>query len=186
MKLPLLGALCALTSFAFGADQPVAPLAVGDPAPHFQIKDTKGNVIDLAALAEKGPVLVRLTCGCLGCNKELPYFQEVQRAYKDQGLTSIAVFREPDAKVEAYAREKKLNMLYAVDPKGESWAVFKTKTMPSNFLIEKGGKIAAIATGCDTTGLLANRISEKAAGLTGAATVDVRAKVAAEKEQAAK
>src|SRR4051812_17223555 len=130
--------LLAIVSTALAADP--TPLAVGEPAPHFQIKDSSGKVIDLAALTEKGPVLVRLTCGCLGCEKELPYFQEVQRAYEGQGLTSLAIFKEPDAKVEAIARDKKLNMLYAVDPKGESWPIFKTKSMPSNFLIAKGGK----------------------------------------------
>lgn len=163
------------------AKQPVAPLAVGQLAPDFKIKDSTGKQISLAELTAKGPVLVRLTCGCLGCDKELPYFQEVQRAYAGQGLTSLAIFREPDAKVEAYVREKKLNMLYAVDTKGESWGVFKTTTMPSNFLIEKGGKISAIAAGCDTSGLLAKRISEKAAVLTGSPTVDVKAKVDAQK-----
>ena len=40
-----------------------------------------------------------------------------------------------------YAAEKKLDVLYAVDPKGESWGTFQTKTMPTNFLIAKGGKI---------------------------------------------
>ncbi len=163
------------------AKQPVAPLVVGQFAPDFKIKDSTGKQISLAELTAKGPVLVRLTCGCLGCDKELPYFQEVQRAYAGQGLTSLAIFREPDAKVEAYVREKKLNMLYAVDTKGESWGVFKTATMPSNFLIEKGGKISAIAAGCDTSGLLAKKISEKAAVLTGSPTVDVKAKVDAQK-----
>ncbi len=159
------------------AKQTVAPLVVGQLAPDFTIKDATGKQINLAELTAKGPVLVRLTCGCLGCDKELPYFQEVQRAYAGQGLTSLAIFREPDAKVEAYVREKKLNMLYAVDTKGESWGVFKTTTMPCNFLIEKGGKISAIAAGCDTSGLLAKRISEKAAILTGGPSVDVKAKV---------
>src|SRR4051812_18833253 len=162
------------------AQEPAPTVAVGKQAPAFQFKDQSGKDLNLAELTQKGPVLVRLTCGCLGCNKELPYFQEVQRAYEGQGLTSLAVFREPDTKVEAYVREKHLNMLYAVDPKGQSWGVFKTKTMPSNFLIEKGGKIAAIATGCDTSGLLAGRISEKAAALTGSETVDVKAKVVAQ------
>ena len=37
-------------------------------------------------------------------------------------------------------------MLYAVDTKGESWKVFETKTMPTNFLIDKGGKIVSIAS----------------------------------------
>jgi peroxiredoxin len=168
--------------FAFAAEKskPQTGLVVGQPAPDFQIKDSSGKVIDLAELSRNGPVLVRLTCGCLGCDKELPYFQEVQRAYAGQGLTSLAIFREGDAKVEAYVREKKLNMLYAVDSKGESWGVFKTKTMPSNFLIEKGGNISAIATGCDTSGLIAQGFSKKAAVLTRSAAVDVKAEVSAQ------
>jgi len=89
--------------------------------------------------------------------------------------------REPDAKVAAYAAEKKLDMLYAVDTKGESWSTFKTKTMPSNFLIAKGGKIVSIANGCDPSGLLANVVSEKTGKLLGTEAVDVKSKVAGQK-----
>ena len=142
-------------------------VAIGQPAPEFRIKDSTGKEINLAELTAKGPVLVRLTCGCLGCDKELPYFQELHSAYKAQGLTSLAIFREPDTKVEAYVKEKKLNMLYAVDPKGESWKTFDTKTMPSNFLIAKGGQIVKISAGCDTSGMIAERLSEATAKLTG-------------------
>ena len=134
----------------------------------------QGNLIDLAKLTAKGPVLVRLTCGCAGCDKELAYFQALHKAYKGKGLTSLAIFREPDAKVEKYVKEKKLNMLYAVDPKGESWRVFQTKTMPTNFLIEKGGRIKSIAAGCDPSGLIANILSEKVADLLGTETVDLK------------
>jgi peroxiredoxin len=174
-KMIALAAFFAASLAASAADP--APLVVGQPAPEFKIRDSAGNEIDLSALTAKGPVLVRLTCGCLGCNKELPYFQELHAAYKEKGLTSLAIFREPDAKVEAYVKEKKLDMRYAIDSKGESWKVFQTKTMPSNFLIEKGGKIAAISTGCDPSGLIASRLSEKAALLVGAEKVDVQAKV---------
>jgi peroxiredoxin len=147
---------------------------VGTPAPAFTIKDASGAVIDLAKLTEKGPVLVRLTCGCSGCDKELAYFQAMHEAYKDAGLVSLAIFREPDEKVAAYVKQKKLNMLYAVDTKGESWNIFETKTMPTNFLIEKGGKIAAVAAGCDPSGLLAQKLSEKVAKTVKAETVDVK------------
>jgi peroxiredoxin len=174
----------------FAADEPAqkgsetaAPkLAVGDKAPAFKVKDSNGKMIDLAELTQKGPVLLRLTCGCSGCDKELAYFQELHEAYKSKGLTSLAVFKEPDAKVEEYVKTKKLNMLYAVDTKGESWNVFQTKTMPTNFLIDKGGKIVAIAAGCDTTGLLAKKLSEKVADVTQSRAVDVKAAVDAKKE----
>ncbi len=80
--------------------QPDKTVAVQKQAPDFKIKDSEGNLIDLTKLTAKGPVLVRLTCGCAGCDKELAYFQALHKAYQGKGLTSLAIFREPDAKVE--------------------------------------------------------------------------------------
>jgi peroxiredoxin len=177
----LLALPCALLTGVLlsNAAEPAKPAKVdiGQKAPAFQIKDPAGKVIDLAQLTDKGPVLVRLTCGCSGCDKELAYFQKIHEAYKDQGLQSVLVFKEPDAKMAKYAQDKKLNMLYAVDPKGESWAVFQTKAMPANFLIEKGGKIVSIATGCDPSGILANKVSKDAAKTLGKKAVDVKKEV---------
>ena len=150
---------------------------IGTAAPEFKIKDSEGKEINLASLTEKGPVLVRLTCGCKGCDKELAYFQALHKAYKGKGLTSLAIFREPDAKVEEYVKQKKLNMLYAVDTKGESWKIFQTNVMPTNFLIEKGGKIKAIAAGCDPSGLVAKALSKKVAALLATESVDVQKQV---------
>ena len=182
--LALTLALFAATSYA--ADPPKAEgkkVDVGTQAPTFKIKDTSGKVIDLAELTAKGPVLVRLTCGCSGCDKELAYFQALHEAYKDKGLISLAVFKEPDAKVATYVKEKKLNMLYAVDTKGDSWKVLDTKTMPTNILIGKGGQIVAIAAGCDPSGLLAKKVSEKVAKTINADPVDVKTKVDESKKE---
>jgi len=172
-----LALMCGVTAFADDAKK----VAIGESAPAFKIKDQEGKTIDLADLTKNGPVLVRLTCGCSGCDKELAYFQQIHEAYKNQGLTSLLVFREPDEKVAKYAAEKKLNTLYAVDSKGESWNTFQTKSMPTNFLIAKGGKIVSIANGCDPSGLLANMVSEKVAKVVGGETVDVQKTVAEKK-----
>lgn len=162
------------------ADEPAKTtpkLAVGNQAPAFQFKDQAGKVVNLSDLFAKGPVLVRLTCGCSGCDKELAYFQEIDAAYKKAGLTSVAIFKEADAKVAKYAQDKKINMIYGVDTKGSSWDVFQTKAMPSNFLIGKGGEILYIATGCDTSGALAKKVSEKIAQTVNTPAVDVKSKV---------
>jgi peroxiredoxin len=164
--------VASLPAALLAADPP--KVDVGQPAPAFQIKDPSGKLIDLAELTAKGPVLVRLTCGCSGCDKELAYYQKLSEAYKGQGLVSLYVFKEPDEKMAKYAAEKKLDVLYAVDPKGESWKTFQTKSMPSNFLIAKGGKITAIATGCEPSGLVADAVSGKAAKLLGTDKVEVR------------
>jgi len=180
-RLPFVAVAVALIAGVLYADDPAVPPAkkvdVGTQAPAFKIKDQSGKEIDLAELTAQGPVLVRLTCGCSGCDKELAYFQALNDAYKDKGLVMLAVFKEPDAKVAAYVKEKKLNMLYAVDARGESWNVFETKTMPTNFLIDKGGKIVAVAAGCDPSGLLAKKLSEKVAKTLNTEAVDVKNKV---------
>jgi peroxiredoxin len=175
----LLASLPLLATAAEPAPAPraKAKVAVGEPAPAFTIKDATGKTVNLSDLTAKGPVLVRLTCGCSGCDKELAYFQKIDEAYKGQGLISLYVFREPDAKMAKYAAEKKLDVLYAVDPKGDSWGTFQTKTMPTNFLIARGGKIVSIASGCDPSGLLANTVSEKTGKLLGTDPVDVKKQV---------
>src|SRR5262245_34939932 len=81
------------------AEEPTKQVTVGKQAPEFKFKDQSGKVINLADLFAKGPVLVRLTCGCAGCDKELAYFQEIDSAYKQAGLTSVAIFRQHDAEV---------------------------------------------------------------------------------------
>ncbi|MFO0880618.1 MAG: redoxin domain-containing protein [Gemmataceae bacterium] len=169
--------LAAIPAISLAAE-PAKPakLDIGQPAPVFKIKDATGKEIDLAKLTARGPVLVRLTCGCSGCDRELAYFQKIHEAYKDQGLTSLLIFKEPDEKMKKYAADKKLNMLYAVDPKGVSWGTFQTKAMPVNFLIDKGGKIVSIAMGCEASGLIANAVSNKAAKLLKTEPVDVKAK----------
>jgi peroxiredoxin Q/BCP len=172
-----LASLLVVGALAAQNPAPAPKVAVGAKAPAFQFKDQSGKTVDLAALCAKGPVLVRLTCGCSGCDKELAYFQEIDAAYKKAGLTSVAIFRENDAKVAKYAQDKKINMLYAVDPKGAAWNVFQTKTMPTNFLIGKGGDILAIFAGCDTSGMLAKKVSEKIARTVDTAAVDVKQRV---------
>ena len=64
------------------APMPHSKIKVGEQAPEFIIKDASGKTVNLADLTAKGPVLVRLTCGCSGCDKELAYFQKLSEAYK--------------------------------------------------------------------------------------------------------
>ena len=88
------------------AEKEKKTVVIGAQAPDFKIQDSQGKAINLAQLTEQGPVLVRLTCGCAGCDKELTYFQTLHDEYAGQGLTSLAIFREPDKKVETYVKQK--------------------------------------------------------------------------------
>src|SRR6266480_2182989 len=109
-------------------------------APKVVLKSPDGKQsYDLAKLTAEGPVLVRLTCACSGCDQELPYFQKLQDAYNDKGLQTIAVFQEKPEAASTYAVKKGLKFQWLADPKREMWKTFDAKTMPTNILIDKGG-----------------------------------------------
>jgi peroxiredoxin len=120
---------------------------------------------DLARLVAEGPVLVRLTCACSGCDTELPYFQKLQAAYNAKGLQTVAVFREPAEEAESYAVKKGLKFLWLADPKGNLWKTFDAKAMPTNILIDKGGRVVRVLPGCTRDGRNAQVLSEEIASL---------------------
>lgn len=120
---------------------------------------------DLSKLAAEGPVLVRLTCACSGCDQELPYFQALQSAYQDKGLKTLAVFREQPEAAESYAVKKDLRFYWAADPQGAMWKTFDTSAMPTNILIDKGGAVIKIVPGCTKDGKNAQVLSTEIAKL---------------------
>lgn len=161
MRILLTAALASalLTGTVRSDDQPKqAPKVV------LQSPDGKKSY-DLSKLTANGPVLVRLTCACSGCDQELPYFQKLQAAYNTKGLQTIAVFRESAEAAENYAVKKGLKFLWAADPKGALWKTFDSKAMPTNILIDKGGRVVRIVPGCTRDGRNAQLLSTEIANL---------------------
>src|ERR1700720_4703619 len=114
-------------------------------APQVVLKSPDGKQsYDLAKLTADGPVLVRLTCACSGCDQELPFFQKLQAAYNAKGLQTLAVFREKPEEASSYAVKKDLKFMWLADPKGELWNTFDPTAMPTNILIDKGGKVIKV------------------------------------------
>jgi peroxiredoxin len=120
---------------------------------------------DLEKLTAEGPVLVRLTCACTGCDQEVTFFQKLQAAYNAKGLQTIAVFREKPEATESYVVKKGLKFMWLSDPKGDLWKTFDTTAMPTNILIDKGGKVVKVVPGCTKDGKNAQTLSAEVAKL---------------------
>jgi peroxiredoxin len=135
-------------------------------APAVVLKSPDGKkAYDLAKLTASGPVLVRLTCACSGCDKELPFFQKLQAAYNDKGLQTVAVFREQPEAAESYVTKKGVRFLWLADPAGKLWKTFDAQTMPTNILIDKGGRVVRVVAGCKRDGANAQALSAEVANL---------------------
>jgi peroxiredoxin len=120
---------------------------------------------DLAQLTAEGPVLVRLTCACSGCDQELAFFQKLQGAYDAKGLKTLAVFQGKPEEIDSYVVKKDIRFLWLNDPKGECWKTFDAKTMPTNILIGKGGQVVKVVPGCTRDGKNAQVLSAEIAKL---------------------
>jgi peroxiredoxin len=135
-------------------------------APKVVLKSPDGKQsYDLAKLTREGPVLVRLTCACSGCDQELPYFQKLQAAYNAKGLQTVAVFKEKPEAASSYVVKKGLRFLWLADPNGDLWKTFDAKAMPTNILIDKGGKVVKVVPGCTKDGKNAQLLSAEIAKL---------------------
>jgi hypothetical protein len=61
--------------------------------------------------------------------------------------------------------KKDIKFLWLSDPKGELWKTFDTTAMPTNILIDKGGKVVKIVPGCTKDGKNAQVLSADIAKL---------------------
>ncbi len=118
-------------------------------------------------------MLVRLTCACTGCDAELQQFQKLQAAYNGKGLQTVAVFREKAEALEQYAEKKGIKFTWLADPKGDLWKTFDSKAMPTNILIDKGGKIVRVVQGCTKDGRNAQLLSQEIATLLNTPVVQI-------------
>jgi peroxiredoxin len=145
----------------------VSALSAGEQAkqaPCVVLKSVDGKkAVDLGKLVADGPVLVRLTCACSGCDKELPYFQKLDAAYCGKGLKTVAVFQETAETAGKYVAEKGVSFSWLADPNRDAWKIFDATAMPTNILIDKGGRIVKVVPGCTRDGKNAQLLSAEVA-----------------------
>lgn len=135
-------------------------------APKVVLRSADGKkTYDLGKLVAEGPVLVRLTCACSGCDQEVVFFQKLQKAYNAKGLKTLAVFKEKPEAADSYVVKKGLRFLWLADPTGALWKTFDAKAMPTNILFDKGGNVVRILPGCTRDGKNAQILSAEIARL---------------------
>src|SRR5207237_10579204 len=90
---------------------------------------------------------------------------KLQAAYNDKGWRPMAVSREEAEAAESYVVNKGLKFLRLADARGERWKTSDSTAMPTNILIDKGGRVVRIVPGCTRDGRNAQILSEEIATL---------------------
>ena len=119
-------------------------VAMGGRAPIFQSKVVEGGNLDLSALRGQYVLIDFWASWCLACRVENPKLVSQLNTFKDKGfsLVSISIDENPEALRKAIAKDQ-LSGYNILDSSKSIYHLYQLTSLPSNFLLDKKGKIIA-------------------------------------------
>jgi peroxiredoxin len=139
---------------SFRCQEP-ATLAAGAEAPPIELPDTQGHPVTVSKLLQKGPVLAAFykVC-CPVCQFTLPFLERIHKAYSGENVTIIGISQDDARDTTEFGAEYGITFPSLID--AEDYPVsnaYGLTNVPTFFLIQQDGTIAASFTGFDRAGL---------------------------------
>ena len=123
--------------------------AAGKAAPDFELKDINGKVVKLSDFRGKAVVLNFWATWCPPCKVEIPWFEDLQNRYRDQGLevVGVALDDSSDKDIADFAKEMKMNYPVLLGKEETSDLYGGVDALPTTFYIDRNGKIVTSVPG---------------------------------------
>jgi peroxiredoxin len=131
------------------ASSHLKPSAERKPAPNFSLKDANGRAVQLSDYHGKVVLLNFWATWCGPCKIEIPWFVELERKHKDEGFAVVGISMDEDGweAVKPFISGAGINyrVLLGNDSVGQLYG--GVDSLPTTFLIDREGKIAAVHIG---------------------------------------
>ena len=130
------------------AAAPAFAARTGELAPTFALASAAGDTVDLARLRGRVVYVDFWASWCTPCKRSFPWMNELEVRYHDSGLTIVAINvdkRREDAL--RFLRDVPARFTVVFDAEGKTPAAFGVKGMPSSYLIDREGRVAAVEEG---------------------------------------
>jgi peroxiredoxin len=118
-------------------------------APDFSLKDATGQTVKLSDYRGKVVLLNFWATWCGPCKLEIPWFIDFQRKLKDQGFSVIGVSMDDEGweAVKPFVSEEGMNYPVVLGNESLSQLYGGIESLPTTFIIDREGKIAAVHIG---------------------------------------
>lgn len=109
--------------------------------------------LTLAGLRGKVVLIDFWTYSCINCQRTLPYLEEWDRRYRDDGLVTIGVhspefaFEKVAANVAANAARLGVDYPIALDSEYATWRAYDQRYWPAHYLVDKAGTVRQVHYG---------------------------------------
>ena len=134
-------AMCFAASDVLAAD-------VGDKAPAFALLTAQGETVSLERLHGRVVFVDFWASWCAPCRRSFPWMNDMQKRYGERGVTIVAINvdkRREDA--DRFLRQYPASFAVVYDAPGATPGAYDVKAMPSSFVVDRDGRIAAIEHG---------------------------------------
>jgi peroxiredoxin len=146
------GALLALAGCSSAEEKlelNMKPLAQRQKAPNFALKDADGKTVTPDEYKGRVVLLNFWATWCVPCKAEIPWFVEFDHKYKDKGFAVVGVSMDEEGwgVVKPYVAERNIPYRMVIGTEEVSTMYGGIDSLPTTFLIDKEGKVAAIHAG---------------------------------------
>jgi peroxiredoxin len=118
-------------------------------AKDFSVPTPNGKTLRLADYRGKVVFLNFWATWCPPCREEMPAMERLYQRYKDKGFVVLAVSMDSEGGpiVVPFVKERGLTFPIGVDPKMALADRYGVRALPSSFLVDRKGNVAALALG---------------------------------------
>lgn len=114
-------------------------------APAFVLPDLSGTPIRLSDHRGKVVLLNFWATWCPPCRAEMPSMEKLYQAYRDRGLTILAISNDVSGKsvVEPFVRDRGLTFPILLDPEGGVFLQYGVRGLPTSYVVDRKGRVVS-------------------------------------------
>ena len=144
---PVLLALMILPAALLAEESPAAGIlqprgVLEEPTPDLELPDLDGNMISLRSFPGKIVVFDFWAVWCGPCVDSIPFFQELEDRYRDQGLVVVGLHVDDNVpsvdEVQAYLNDRGVNYVNLLSTV-EADEAFRIFAMPTTYITDRDG-----------------------------------------------